>query len=96
MAEQRRRAKEARKSGGGEAAELFVEIGEQFGSTVFVGDAVWDVEACERAGVPCIGVLTGGAGRDELRDAGATGVFEDPSELLDDIRETRLMALATE
>ncbi len=60
---------------------------------VFVGDAVWDVEACERAGVPCIGVLTGGAGRDELRDAGAVGVFEDPSELLDDIAETRLMEL---
>ncbi|MGA8330565.1 MAG: HAD family hydrolase [Mycobacterium sp.] len=62
---------------------------------VFVGDAVWDVEACERAGVPCIGVLTGGAGRDELRDAGAIAVFEDPRELLDEIAETRLMELAT-
>lgn len=63
--------------------------------SVFVGDAVWDVEACKRAGVPCIGVLTGGAGRDELRSAGAIDVFEDPSELLDRIRDTRLMELAT-
>jgi HAD superfamily hydrolase (TIGR01509 family) len=63
--------------------------------SVFVGDAVWDVEACARAGVPCIGVLTGGAGRDELRNAGAIDVFEDPSELLNKIRDTRLMELAT-
>jgi phosphoglycolate phosphatase-like HAD superfamily hydrolase len=45
---------------------------------VFIGDAVWDVEACLRATVPCIGVLTGGTGRAELRNAGATAVFEDP------------------
>lgn len=63
---------------------------------VFVGDAVWDVEACARAEVPCIGVLTGGAGRDELRHAGAIDVFEDPRELLDRINETRLMELATD
>ena len=63
---------------------------------VFVGDAVWDVEACVRAEVPCIGVLTGGAGRDELRHAGAIDVFEDPRELLDRIKETRLMELATD
>ncbi|MCV7330568.1 HAD family hydrolase [Mycobacterium cookii] len=62
---------------------------------VFIGDAVWDVEACVRAEVPCIGVLTGGAGRDELRHAGAIDVFEDPRELLDKISETRLMELAT-
>jgi HAD superfamily hydrolase (TIGR01509 family) len=62
--------------------------------SVFVGDAVWDVEACARAGVPCIGVLTGGAGRDELRQAGAIDVFEDPRQLLDRISETRLMELA--
>jgi HAD superfamily hydrolase (TIGR01509 family) len=60
---------------------------------VFVGDAVWDVEACVRANVPCIGVLTGGAGRDELRNAGAIDVFEDPKELLGGIAQTRLMAL---
>ena len=38
---------------------------------VFVGDTVWDVRACQRAGVRCIAVLTGGIGRDELAAAGA-------------------------
>lgn len=61
--------------------------------SVFIGDAVWDVEACVRAHVPCIGVLTGGVGRDELRNAGAADVFEDPQELLNRISETPLMTL---
>jgi alanyl-tRNA synthetase len=45
MAEQRRRAKEARKSGGGEAGELYVELAEQFGPTLFVGDADYETDA---------------------------------------------------
>jgi HAD superfamily hydrolase (TIGR01509 family) len=61
---------------------------------VFVGDAVWDVESCVRAKVPCIGVLTGGAGGAELREAGATAVFEDARELLERLGETRLAELA--
>src|ERR1700761_4372634 len=60
---------------------------------VFVGDAVWDVEACVRAEVPCIGLLSGGAGRDELRSAGAVDVFEDPRELLQNLDETCLAML---
>ena len=38
MAEQRRRAKEARRSAGGEAGELYAELAEQVGPTEFVGD----------------------------------------------------------
>src|SRR5258707_8392771 len=38
---------------------------------VFIGDAVWDVEACLRAKVPCIGVLTGGGARAAPRGAPA-------------------------
>ncbi|MEE1940222.1 HAD family hydrolase [Streptomyces sp. TRM 70361] len=49
---------------------------------VFVGDTVWDVAACERAGVPCLGVLSGGLTRQELLDAGAVEVYEDPADLL--------------
>jgi len=49
---------------------------------LMVGDSVWDVEAAERAGVRCIGVLTGGYGRDELLDAGAVAVYADLAELL--------------
>ncbi len=37
MAEQRRRAKEARKGGTAEGAGAFAELGEQFGPTLFVG-----------------------------------------------------------
>jgi HAD superfamily hydrolase (TIGR01509 family) len=49
---------------------------------VFVGDTVWDVEACQRAGVPCLGLRSGGISRAELVDAGAVAVFADPAELL--------------
>jgi HAD superfamily hydrolase (TIGR01509 family) len=49
---------------------------------VLVGDSVWDVQSAERAGIPCLGVLTGGFGRAELDDAGARRVFEDPTDLL--------------
>lgn len=49
---------------------------------VFVGDAVWDVEASERAGVPCLAVLSGGVSRQELLEAGAHAVYSDPAELV--------------
>ncbi|MFC0038157.1 HAD-IA family hydrolase [Actinomadura rayongensis] len=49
---------------------------------VFVGDAVWDVRACVRAGVPCVGVLSGGTSRAELMDEGAVAVYASPAELL--------------
>jgi alanyl-tRNA synthetase len=45
MAEQRRRAKEARKSGAGEAGELYTELAEQFGPTEFLGGDQYEVEA---------------------------------------------------
>jgi HAD superfamily hydrolase (TIGR01509 family) len=61
---------------------------------VFVGDAVWDVEACARAGVPCIGLLSGGVSRGELREAGAEAVFEDAADLLRHLDTTRIAQLA--
>jgi HAD superfamily hydrolase (TIGR01509 family) len=60
---------------------------------VFVGDSVWDVEAAVRAGVPCIGVLSGGTSEAELRDAGAAAVVEDVAALLRDLDATRVGAL---
>lgn len=62
---------------------------------VFVGDAVWDVEACVRAGVPCIGLLSGGVSRGELREAGAEAVFEDAADLLRHLDTTRIAHLNT-
>ncbi|HVT71440.1 MAG TPA: HAD family hydrolase [Trebonia sp.] len=52
--------------------------------SVFIGDAVWDVRACRRAGVACIAVLTGGTSRDELTGEGAAAVFDGPADLLTD------------
>lgn len=49
---------------------------------VMVGDAVWDVEAAHRAGVTCIGVLSGGFSRAELVEAGAEEVYDDVADLL--------------
>jgi HAD superfamily hydrolase (TIGR01509 family) len=48
---------------------------------VLVGDSVWDCEAAARAGIPTVGVLTGGFSRAELIDAGATVVYESVDEL---------------
>jgi HAD superfamily hydrolase (TIGR01509 family) len=52
-------------------------------AAVFVGDTGWDVRACGKAGVSCIGLLSGGAGRAELLDAGAAEVYDGPAELLE-------------
>lgn len=49
---------------------------------VFVGDAVWDMMAAHRIGMPSIGVLCGGTGEAELREAGAAEVYGGPGELL--------------
>jgi beta-phosphoglucomutase-like phosphatase (HAD superfamily) len=43
--------------------------------------------ALGKAGVPCIGLLSGGIGRDELREAGAAETYNDPAALLQTVRE---------
>lgn len=60
---------------------------------VFVGDSVWDVQAAARAGVVCVGVLSGGTSEAELRDAGAATVVEDAAALLRDLDATPVGAL---
>ena len=57
---------------------------------VVVGDAVWDVTAAVNAGVRSVGLLSGGFGEGELRDAGADHVFADAQDLLDHLDETPL------
>lgn len=52
-----------------------------------IGDAVWDVESARKAGVPCLGLLTGGFGEAELRDAGAADVLTTPREIVDRFSE---------
>jgi HAD superfamily hydrolase (TIGR01509 family) len=60
---------------------------------VFVGDTVWDVQACGKAGVACVGVLTGGISAAELTDAGALAVYEDCRALLGDLDASPLAAV---
>ncbi len=60
---------------------------------IMVGDTVWDVEAAARAGLPCIGVLTGGISRSELTEAGAVAVYDDVAALRADLAASPLGAL---
>jgi phosphoglycolate phosphatase-like HAD superfamily hydrolase len=50
---------------------------------VLIGDSVWDARAAVDAGVDCVGLLTGGFGEAELRDAGCAAVYEHPRALLE-------------
>ncbi|WP_167880624.1 HAD family hydrolase [Nocardioides guangzhouensis] len=52
---------------------------------VLVGDTVWDVASAQDAGVPCVGVLTGGIPEADLRDAGAVAVFRDAGALAEHV-----------
>jgi HAD superfamily hydrolase (TIGR01509 family) len=58
------------------------------GRAVMLGDSTWDCRAAERAGVPTVGVLTGGFSEEELRDAGAVLVVRELRNLLDDLDAT--------
>ncbi|SPM34146.1 Phosphoglycolate phosphatase, HAD superfamily [Mycobacterium rhizamassiliense] len=64
------------------------------GQAVFVGDAVWDAHAAGAAGVECIGVLSGGISEAELRAAGASPVYSDARNLLDQLDFTPITGLA--
>ncbi len=53
------------------------------GPAVMIGDSVWDCLAAERAGLPSVGVLTGGTGAGELLGAGAAVVHDSLAEVRD-------------
>jgi HAD superfamily hydrolase (TIGR01549 family) len=59
---------------------------------VMVGDAVWDVEAASKVDLPTIGLLTGGYSRQELLEAGAVAVYDDPADLLAHLEEALAVA----
>jgi HAD superfamily hydrolase (TIGR01549 family) len=60
------------------------------GEAVMIGDSTFDCEAAVRAEVPTVAILTGGFSEQELRQAGATAVFESLSELCERLDETPL------
>ncbi|ALA20120.1 MULTISPECIES: HAD family hydrolase [unclassified Chelatococcus] len=56
-------------------------------TAVVVGDAIWDMLAATRCRALGVGLLSGGYGPDELRQAGAFRVYDDPADLLNHIDE---------
>ena len=60
------------------AARLGVDIT----SSIVFGDSVWDLLAAQRARSLGVGLLSGGYGREELQQAVAYRVYEDPRDLL--------------
>ena len=54
---------------------------------IVVGDSIWDMLAAIRCRALGVGLLSGGYGADELRQAGAIRVYEDPADLLNHIDE---------
>jgi HAD superfamily hydrolase (TIGR01509 family) len=61
--------------------------------SVFVGDAVWDVQAAGKLGIPCIGLASGGTSAAELREAGAVAVYDDPAALLEALESSPIATL---
>jgi HAD superfamily hydrolase (TIGR01549 family) len=61
-------------------------------SGVMIGDSTWDAVAAGKLGVPTIAVRTGGFSVGELRDAGASQVFESLVELREHLDDTALGA----
>jgi HAD superfamily hydrolase (TIGR01509 family) len=66
--------------------DLFLAAAERLGApietAVVVGDSIWDMLAAARCRALGVGVLSGGYGPDELHQAGAFRVYEDPADLL--------------
>ncbi len=56
-------------------------------TAVVIGDAIWDMLAATRCRALGVGLLSGGYGPDELRQAGAFRVYDDPADLLKHIDE---------
>jgi HAD superfamily hydrolase (TIGR01509 family) len=51
-------------------------------NAVFVGDAVWDVQASAKVGLRCVGLESGGTSAAELVEAGAVRTYRDAADLL--------------
>jgi HAD superfamily hydrolase (TIGR01509 family) len=71
--------------------DLFLKAAERLGvpitNSIVVGDSVWDLLAAQRAPALGVGVLSGGYGREELEQAGAYRVYDDPLDLLQHLDE---------
>jgi HAD superfamily hydrolase (TIGR01509 family) len=70
-------------------------VGVAAADAVFVGDAVWDMQAAAALGIPAIGVTCGGTSAAELREAGAAEVYEGPRDLLENLQASAIGRLLT-
>ena len=61
---------------------------------IAVGDTAYDAQATAQISIACIGVLSGGWNRQELRRAGCIEVFAGPADLLASFDESALAAKA--
>ena len=69
------------------------KAGDPGGAQAFmIGDSTWDCVAARRAGIETLAVLTGGFADAELRDAGASEVFESLAELRERLAELPALA----
>ena len=59
---------------------------------VMIGDSVWDMKAAAKAGVTGVGVRSGGVSDAELIRAGASVVYDDVADLLDNLDDSPLVA----
>lgn len=66
--------------------DLFLAAAEKLAVNIqdawVVGDSIWDLLAARRAHALSIGLRSGGYGGDELREAGAYRVYDDPADIL--------------
>lgn len=71
--------------------DLFIaaagKLGVDIANCMVVGDSIWDLLAAQRARALGIGLLSGGYGDDELRQAGAYRVYSDPRDLMNHLDE---------
>lgn len=72
--------------------DLVLAAIEKVGSddAVMIGDSTWDCEAAKAAGIKSIAVLTGGFSSEELREAGASEVYESIEDLRQKLDESPL------
>jgi phosphoglycolate phosphatase-like HAD superfamily hydrolase len=71
--------------------DLFLAAAQRLGistdTAIVVGDSIWDMLAATRCRALGVGLLSGGYGADELRQAGAFRVYDDPADVLRHIDE---------
>ena len=61
--------------------------GVEISDSIVVGESVWDLLAAQRARALAVGLLSDGYGQDELEQAGAYRVYQDPANLMNHLDE---------